>query len=284
MVRQLSGSGEGPGTGRGAAGLPETGREVVARTRASRCHQPGRPRLCGCCRDAGQKLTAPSPARCGRSRGELQAKPGRPVRARPQGTGTSRRSRPAKEWDSRTTHTPWSRPATALPTAADSNRDSNNSHQQRPATTHNALAIYANWGYVRPEKQTVEDQRRSAATVAKTVAKPLNSTRRTWTLWNIGPAHRPQRTVLDGLPTPTDQPLVPLARRRTGVKNGGGTARDVVSFLVRSRPRISLTPGAGLPRGRSLSLRARGLDSSARPPVPRAVPPSRLTVLKGEVR
>jgi len=39
--------------------------------------------------------------------------------------------------------------------------------------------------------------------------------------------------------------LVPLARRRTGVKNGGGTARDVVAFLVRLRPRISLTPGAG---------------------------------------
>jgi len=83
----------------------------------------------------------------------------------------------------------------------------------------------------------------------------------------------------------TDQPLVPLARRRTGVKNGGGTVRDVVSFLVRSRPRISLTPGTGLPRGRSLSLRARGLDFSARPPVPRAVPPRRLASAgKAEVR
>ena len=40
-----------------------------------------------------------------------------------------------------------------------------------------------------PEKQTVEDQYRSAATVAKTVAKPLNSTRRTWTTLDIGPAH-----------------------------------------------------------------------------------------------
>src|SRR5947207_15264123 len=82
-------------------------------------------------------------------------------------------------------------------------------------------------------------------------------------------------TDLNELDLATDQPLVLLARRRTGVKNGGGTARDVVSFLARSRPRISLTPGAGLPRGRSLSLRARGLDSSARPPVPRAVPPRR---------
>jgi alkylation response protein AidB-like acyl-CoA dehydrogenase len=66
----------------------------------------------------------------------------------------------------------------------------------------------------------------------------------------------------------SDQPLVPLARRRTGVKNGGGTVRDVVCFLARLRPRISLTPGTGLPRGRSLSLRARGSDSSARPRFP----------------
>ena len=57
----------------------------------------------------------------------------------------------------------------------------------------------------------------------------------------------------------TDQPLVPLARRRTGVKNGGGTARDVVAFLVRSRPRISLTPGAGSLRGCSLLLRLRNV-------------------------
>jgi hypothetical protein len=31
----------GPGTGQGAARLPETGREMAAKTRASRCHQPG---------------------------------------------------------------------------------------------------------------------------------------------------------------------------------------------------------------------------------------------------
>jgi len=66
----------------------------------------------------------------------------------------------------------------------------------------------------------------------------------------------------------TDQPLVPLARRCTGVKNGVGAARDVVSFLARLRPRISLTPGAGFLRGCSLLLRARGLDSSARPRFP----------------
>jgi cation diffusion facilitator family transporter len=36
-------------------------------------------------------------------------------------------------------------------------------------------------------------------------------------------------------------------RRRTGVKMGGGTARDVVCNLVRWRPRVSLTPGTGVP-------------------------------------
>ena len=38
-----------------------------------------------------------------------------------------------------------------------------------------------------PEKQTVEDQCRSAATVAK----PLNSTRRTWTTLEYRPSLRP---------------------------------------------------------------------------------------------
>ena len=31
-------------------------------------------------------------------------------------------------------------------------------NQQRPVTAHNSRRIYANWGYVRPEKRTVEDQ------------------------------------------------------------------------------------------------------------------------------
>ena len=83
------------------------------------------------------------------------------------------------------------------------------------------------------------------------------------TRYPLVPGHEIAGTVLA-----VGSALVPLARRRTGVKNGCGTARDVVCFLVRSRPRISLTPGAGLPRGRSLSLRARGLDSSARPRFP----------------
>ena len=81
-----------------------------------------------------------------------------------------------------------------------------------------------------------------------------------------------------------DQPLVSLARRRTGVKNGCGTARDVVCFLVRSRPRISLTPGAGLPRGRSLSLRARGLDSPLAPGSPGGTTSQASKCRKAEVR
>ena len=46
-----------------------------------------------------------------------------------------------------------------------------------------------------PEKQTVEDQCRSAATVAKTAAKPLHNTRRTWTTLEYRPSPRP---VTDG--------------------------------------------------------------------------------------
>ena len=65
-----------------------------------------------------------------------------------------------------------------------------------------------------------------------------------------------------------DQPLVTLARRRTGVKNGCGTARDVVSFLARSRPRISLTPGTGFQGAVHCCVRARGLVSSVRPRFP----------------
>jgi hypothetical protein len=35
------------------------------------------------------------------------------------------------------------------------------------------------------------------------------------------------------------------ARRRSDVKNGGGTARDVVLPVAGPRPRVSLTPGSG---------------------------------------
>jgi hypothetical protein len=37
-----------------------------------------------------------------------------------------------------------------------------NGYQQRPATAHNTRTLRANLGYVRPEKQTVEDQRLEA--------------------------------------------------------------------------------------------------------------------------
>jgi hypothetical protein len=47
--------------------------------------------------------------------------------------------------------------------------------------------------------------RRSAATVANTVAKPLDGARRTWTTLEYRPSLRPVRTVLDDVPTPTDQ-------------------------------------------------------------------------------
>jgi hypothetical protein len=37
-----------------------------------------------------------------------------------------------------------------------------------------------------------------------TAAMTADDTRTYGQLWNIGPAHRPQWTVLDGVPTPTD--------------------------------------------------------------------------------
>jgi hypothetical protein len=109
MIRQLSGSGEGPGTGQGVAGLPEAGREMATRTRASRCHQP-RDRGNG---EQNQPLTA-----------------------------------------------------TVAATAATTGE------QQRPAAAHNSRTIRANWGYVRPEKQTVEDRSRSAVTIARRGWRP----------------------------------------------------------------------------------------------------------------
>jgi hypothetical protein len=69
----------------------------------------------------------------------VQAVTGASCRARPQ------RTCPLRPIGQRLT-------ATVTATAA-ANRS-----QQRPATAHNARTIGANWGYVRPEKQTVEDQ------------------------------------------------------------------------------------------------------------------------------
>jgi hypothetical protein len=47
-----------------------------------------------------------------------------------------------------------------------------NGKQQRPSAAHDTRTIRATLGYVRPEKQTVGDQRQGAVTVANTVAKP----------------------------------------------------------------------------------------------------------------
>ena len=66
-----------------------------------------------------------------------------------------------------------------------------NGERQRPATAPHTRTFHGTWGCVRPEKQTVEDQRHSAATVAK----PLNNTRRTRTTLESRPSPRP---VTDG--------------------------------------------------------------------------------------
>ena len=89
--------------------------------------------------------------------------------------------------------------------------------------------------------------------------------------WPGSAAARPAEVHFSG------QPLIPLARRRTGVKIAGGTARDVVFPLVRLRPRVSLTPGTGHPRGRSMLRSSTRVSFFRSPPVPRAVPPRRLT-------
>jgi hypothetical protein len=70
-----------------------------------------------------------------------------------------------------------------------------NGKRQRPATAHNTRTIRGNWGYVRPEKQTVEDQRQGAVTVACTVAKPLDKA-------------RPMRTTVE-CPSSTRSPFHP---------------------------------------------------------------------------
>jgi hypothetical protein len=70
-----------------------------------------------------------------------------------------------------------------------------NGKRQPPATAHNSRAIRANLAYARPEKQTVEDQRRSIATVANAVAKPLDNACPRWTTLEYRPSPRP---VTDG--------------------------------------------------------------------------------------
>src|SRR5260370_39458211 len=73
-------------------------------------------------------------------------------------------------------------------------------------------------------------------------------------------------------------PRCRCGRRRTGVKMAGGTARDVVVSLVRSRPRVSLTPGAGFPEGPFIVASSTRVSFFRSPPVPRAVSARRLAV------
>jgi hypothetical protein len=74
------------------------------------------------------------------------------------------------------------------------------------------------------------------------------------------------------------QPWYPLRGRRSGVKMAGGTARDVVAFLVRWRPPVSLTLGAGYPKGLLIVASSTRVSFFRSPPVPRAVPPRTLAV------
>jgi hypothetical protein len=83
-------------------------------------------------------------------------------------------------------------PLTATETATAA---ANRCHR-RLAAAHNSRTIRADWGYVRPEKQTVGDQRRTATTVVNTLAKPLDSVRCTWTTLEYRPS---SRLVMDGL-------------------------------------------------------------------------------------
>src|SRR5258708_26327410 len=52
----------------------------------------------------------------------------------------------------------------------------------------------------------------------------------------------------------------------------------------RWRPRVSLTPGSGFPRGPFIVASSTRASFFRTPPVPRAVPPRRLAVGQGEVR
>ena len=57
-----------------------------------------------------------------------------------------------------------------------------------------------------------------------------------------------QVEIIFGADSILEQALYRGARRRTGVKMAGGTARDVVSGWSRWRPPNRLTPGSGFQR------------------------------------
>ena len=80
-----------------------------------------------------------------------------------------------------------------------------NGKRERSAAPRGTCTLHGNLGYVRPESR----QSRIEAGPPRLLPIMLPSR---WTtpvqcgqLWNVGPAHGPRRTVLDEVPTPTDQ-------------------------------------------------------------------------------
>jgi hypothetical protein len=65
----------------------------------------------------------------------------------------------------------------------------------------------ATWGYVRPEKQTVGERSRPPRLLPILLPSRWTTLVPPGQLWNVGPAHGPQRTLLDDVPTTTDQML-----------------------------------------------------------------------------
>jgi hypothetical protein len=134
---------------------------------------------------------------------------------------------------------------------ADSNGDSNSNQRQTSAVrqhTRTLALCMATWGYFRPEKQTIEDHRRSAATVAKTVAKPLDSDRRTWTTLEYRASLRPV----------TDDPGRP-AHSHGSEGWGFESLRARLAQPARTTHRTSKAGGQvrhGSGQGRSLEARA----------------------------
>ena len=75
-------------------------------------------------------------------------------------------------------------------------------------------------------------------------------------------------TTADGGPRFRGSPWCRCARRRTGVKNGGGAARDVVAFLVRLRPSDQPDAGSRSSQGPFIVASSTRVSFSARPRFP----------------
>jgi hypothetical protein len=108
---------------------------------------------------------------------------------------------------------------------------------------------------------------------ANTAAKPLDNADPVRTLWKVGPAHGPQWTVLDDVPTPTDQ-MVPEA-----------VACPLRARSAGQRREITVTPGqpdtpADLWTGRL--TRCANRPSKQRVVQPRVQPKGRTSPDEGE--